>query len=284
MPKFPEAFSIGQHYRLHKLHEFDLDFDRFPLGALVMWEPPMPGASYTIGVDPSWGIGQDKCAIHVLRNGTLKQKDAQVAEFAADDLNPHDLTPICYMLGNLYNNTVEGTEALMSIECNLTDSTIYELRNTYQYSNLFIWKSYDNINNVWTNKLGWWTTARTRPKIIVKAVHYINQQWWDVPSPWLLGEMQTIQKAKDKERVEAATGFNDDLFMAAAIALWSAHDTEFNTEGFEEVAKSRERQLTTAIEAMTAHQREPVGPKRKDFQNTACSSDDMENYDPQEIF
>lgn len=279
MSTFPEVYSIGSHFRLGRLKEFEPDFDHFPLGHLVMWEEPKAGVDYTIGVDPSWGVGQDWAAIHVLKNGTVHWKDAQVAEFAANDMNVHDLTPVCYMLGNLYKNTIENTEALMSVECNISDDIVQQLRNTYNYSNLFIWKYYDNIKSVWSNKLGWWTSARTRPKIIVKGVHYIKQNWWDVPSPWLLSQMQTIEKLDEKQKVQAAAGFKDDLVMAAIIALWSAHDMEFNELlMLEETAKTRDRRFTEMVKSMVPDRLLPIS-ERKDFINTACSVEDMEQYE-----
>ena len=274
MGSYPEFFTIGQKYRLTKLHEMELDFDIPPMGALCMWEPPQPRTQYTIGVDPSWGLEQDRCAIQVMKNGTVYSKDQQVAEFCADDINPHALTPICYMLGNLYKDTGEDQEALMSVECNISDDIVQQLRDNYNYSNLFIWKFYDNIKGKLSNKLGWWTTARTRPKIIIKAVHYIKNGWWDISSPWLINEMQTIEKLEDKAKVAAASGHHDDLFMAAAIALWSAHDMEFNEFGLiEETAKKRERRTVGIVDAYADVKQEPLS-KRKDFINTACRWDD----------
>lgn len=274
---YPEAFSVHDKFRLSKLQEFELDYDNPPEGALVMWEPPQPNTDYTIGVDPSWGVGQDRSAIHILKNGTLKNSDQQVVEFCSADLNVHELVPICYMLGQLYKNTVEDIPALMSVECNISDDIVHQLHYNYQYSNLFIWKFYDNIKMQLSSKLGWWTTNRTRPMIIIKAVHYIKQGWWDISSPWLVNEMQTIEKLEDKQKVAAAEGHHDDLFMAAAIALWSAHDLEFNDLGtVEETAKRRDRRLTDIQQAYQPTQL-PMA-KRRDFQNSACSVEDMENY------
>jgi len=275
----PEAFTIGNNYRLGKLHEFDLDADQPTFNAVVMWEEPKPSTDYTIGVDPSWGVGYDRAVIHVLKNGTVHNKDVQVAEFITDDLNVHDLTPICYMLGNLYKNTTEDREALMAVECNISDDIVNQLRNNYNYSNLFIWKFYDNIKNMWSNKLGWWTTARNRPKIIMKAVHYIKQGWWDIRSPWLINELQTIEKLEEKQRVAAAAGHHDDIAFAAFIALWSAHDVEFNDYGaIEETAKQRERKRADLLSAYDPGEVLPIS-KRKDFINTPCSYDDMINFE-----
>ena len=280
MTQFAEAYTIGSKYKLDRIKEFGLDFEEPPMNTFVMYEPPQPNTSYTIGVDPSWGVGQDNAAIHILKNGTLNYPDKQVGEFCSNELNVHELTPICYMLGNLYKHTGEDQEALMSVECNISDDIVQQLRNNYNYNNLFIWKFYDNIKKVFSNKLGWWTTSRTRPKIIIKGVHYVKQKWWDISSPWLINEMQTIEKLEDKQRVEAAKGHHDDLFMAGVIALWSAHDMEFNdlgmSESIEEVAKQRERAKTRIIETYTKTL--PPITERKDFINTACTAEEMNNY------
>lgn len=276
---FPELYSIGTNYRLGLQHEFEIDFDNPPMGYFVMYEPPQKGFDYTIGVDPSWGVGQDRAAIHILRNGTVHHTDKQVGEFCADTVNVHELTPICYMLGNLYKNEAEDLEALMAVECNISDDIVHQLRNTYNYTNLFIWKYYDNIRRVMSNKLGWWTNSRTRPKIINKAIQYIKQGWWDISSPWMINELQNIQKLEDKARVEAAKGEHDDLAMAGFIALWSAHDMEFSELGvIEETAKRRDRGLTQKILAYDVATVPPID-KRKDFINSACSIDDMFNIE-----
>jgi hypothetical protein len=274
----PEAYKIGSNFNLKRVAEWTPDWDEPPMGFFVMWEPPRPGTDYTIGVDPSWGIGQDNAAIHVLRNGTVKEKDTQVGEFCANTVNVHDLTPICYMLGELYKNTVEDRLALMSVECNISDDVVHRLRNDYNYNNLFIWKSYDKIKHVESNKFGWWTTSRTRPKIISKAIHYVNQGWWDIKSPWLLTELQTLEKLDDKQRVEAAKGHHDDLAMAGFIALWSAHDMEFNDYGqTEELAKRRDRSITGILDAYTPSLK-PI-TERRDFINTPCSVAEMMDYE-----
>ena len=274
-----EAYSIGTNFRINRVKEWEPDWDEPMMGHFIMWEPPEKGYDYTIGVDPSWGVGQDMCAIHILKNGTVHGKDTQVGEFCANDLNVHDLTPICYMLGNLYKNEAEDTEALMAVECNISDDIVHRLRNDYQYGNLFIWKYYDNIKKQMSNKLGWWTNARTRPKIISKAIHYVKNGWWDLRSPWLINELQTLQKLEDKARVEAERGHHDDLAMAAFIALWSAHDMEFNEMGqTEEMAKRRDRSRTERIETYEPKPAIPLG-ERVDFINTAISYEQMMNYE-----
>ena len=289
-PTFAEAYSIGSNYKLRRLTQFSLDDDEPPMNGLVIWEPPRKGFEYVVGVDPSWGLGEDRAAIHVMRKGTIQALDTQVAEFCTDTMNVHELTPICYMIGNLYKDEVEDVEALMSVECNMSDDIVFRLRNDYNYGNIFIRKKYDNITHQYSNQLGWKTDLRTRPLIISKGIHYVKQDWWDLSSPWLFNELQTIEKKRKdddriRDRIEAAAGAHDDLAMAAFIALWSAHDMEFNEFGTtEELAKQRDRRDTGHLQAYEAAPQKPLS-ERRDFINTPCSAEDAESFDSlSEIF
>lgn len=270
----PEIFRVSENLRLRKVPEFSFDDVKPPFNTLVMWEPPIKGFTYTIGVDPSYGIGLDRSVIHVMRDGTLRSVDTQVAEFVTNDINMHDLTPYCNMLGQMYKDPIEELEALMAVECNLSDTIVYDLRNKYNYTNQFIWKVYDNITHVFQNRLGWYTTPRTRPKIINKAMQYVAHGWWDISSPWLIAEMETIEKSDDKAQIAAAEGFHDDIFMAGAIALWAAHDLEFGEQSAEglELAAEREKRAAQRIVGEFTPQR--TG-SRKDYQNTAITYKQM---------
>lgn len=271
--KAPEVYQVGNTMRLSKINEFSFDDTIPPFNCLVMWEPPRKGFVYTIGVDPSWGIGLDRSVIHVLRNGTMHSTDEQVAEFVTDDTNMHELAPFCNMLGKLYEDKEEGLEALMSVECNISDDIVHDLRMKYGYGNLFIWKYYDNVRRMMSNKLGWWTNARTRPKLINKAMQYVKNGWWDINSPWLIAEMETLEKRDELASIRAAGGFHDDMFMAAAIALWSAHDLEFGDAADGEVAAQRDKRADDRFAAEFV--KAPPIEGRKDYQNTAISYKQM---------
>ena len=275
----PEIYQIGGNYRLNRINEFSFDDTVPPFNCFVMWEPPRKGFVYTVGVDPSWGMGQDRSVIHVLRNGTMHSPDTQVAEFVTDDINMHDLAPICNLIGRLYADETEQLEALMSVECNISDDIVHDLRNKYGYGNLFIWKYYDSIKRQLSNKLGWWTNARTRPKLINKAMQYVKHGWWDIASPWMIAEMETIEKLEDQAQIKAASGLHDDLFMAGSIALWSAHDMEFGDLAGDagEVAAERDRRAEMALMSQTIVR--PPMSERKDFQNTAVTYKQMMDWE-----
>jgi len=271
-----DLYTIGSRHHLSRLGGWDFDPEIPPMNALIMYEPPDPKFTYTVGVDPGWGLGADRSVIHVLRNGTMHSPDTQVAEFISDELNVHALTPICYTIGCLYGNASEELEALMSVECNISDDIVHNLRFKYNYTNLFVWKYYDNVKRMFSNKLGWWTNARTRPKLINKAIQYIQKEWWNIRSPWMIYEMRKIKKQDADAQARASSGFHDDIFMAGVIAMWSAHDLEFSEEfGNEEVAVKRDRVKGEVEASQTTPP--PIG-ERRDFQNTATTYQQMQNY------
>lgn len=272
----PEIWQVGKDLRLGKISEFTFDDVVPPFNCFIMWEPPARGFTYTVGVDPSFGIGEDRSVIHVLRNGTMHSMDTQVAEFVSDDINMHDLAPICNMIGQLYKNVDEDQEALMSVECNISDTIVHDLRMKFGYGNQFIWKIYDAVKNIMSNRMGWYTTSKTRPKLINKAMQYVKHGWWDISSPWLIAEMEIIEKLEDAAQIKAARGMHDDMFMAGAIALWSAHDLEFSEFGNgTELAVQRERKFDEAVAA--ANIRPTDG--RKDFQNSPVTYKQMMEWE-----
>lgn len=271
-----EAYQFHPNYAMSRINEFSFDDvgELPPMGYFLMWEPPRRGFTYTVGVDPSWGVGLDRSVIHVLRNGTQHNLDTQVAEYVIDTMNMHDLAPICWQIGQLYKDPVEDLEALMSVECNISDDIVHDLRTKFNYGNLFIWKYYDNRTRMMSNKLGWWTNARTRPKLINKAIQYVQKDWWDIKSPWLIYEMKHIRKEDQQAVPKAGQGFKDDIFMAAAIALWSAHDLEFSEWGpGEELAAKRDHMMAQRVEAQS-YQLKPL-EERKDYINTDVTYDQM---------
>ena len=80
-----------------KLERFPADqWDDDPRGLVLMWEPPVAGASYFQGVDPTVGIVNwsrefrtendyltDCAAIEIIRRGKYGVPDRQVCEFVA---------------------------------------------------------------------------------------------------------------------------------------------------------------------------------------------------------
>jgi DNA-directed RNA polymerase subunit RPC12/RpoP len=116
----------------------------------------------------------------------------------------------------------------MAVECNKYDIVIGQLRFQYNYDNMYRWKHLDSMN-VMTNKLGWWTSISSRPRLWQTFKSWLQQEMFFVRSHNLAEEMKNFVK-DDEEDVYAGGDreeFDDEL-MATMIALYTAHETDYN--------------------------------------------------------
>lgn len=250
--------------------QFDYDFWN---GRLLVWEAWEAGESYAIGVDPAEGVGQDRSVCEVIKIGNLHHPDVQVAEFTCDFLDPIFFADIVNIVGRFYHDD-EGSEAFATIECNAPcgDTLVNDLRSRLDYGNLFIWKAYDRITNMYTNKYGWWTNKTTRPKIIARGLHAFSQKDLIVHSTYLLDEMADFERDHFIAKAKAKHGRHDDRIMALLIGYWGAHDDEWISG--EDIGEQRRlRGLAGEMQEVMATQQ--AAGRRADFQNTAITYDDM---------
>lgn len=257
------------------------EFDDDPNGRFLEFEPPKRNAKYVVGVDVSTGVGLTNSVAHVLRVGTMYEPFIQVGEFACNFLDPHGLAPILDLLGRRYWNDDEELPALMCIECNNAgESTQFDLMTIYNYPNIFIWKVYDKTGNLLTNKLGWWTTPRTRRKIVLYGSRLLKSGMWQINSPWFVDEMADFELQRgvgnmllDSE-IEAIArhkaGALDDRLMAGFIAVWCAQDLR-EADYADPIVEHQKFKEREALQA----ERVAAGLPRKDYQNTAMSYREM---------
>lgn len=253
------------------------DFDDDPNGRLLIWEKPNHNHQYIVGVDVATGVGLTNSVAHVLRVGTMYEPFEQVAEFACNFIDPHSFAPILNKIGRMYHSYVDGLPALMCIECNNAgESTQYDLMTLYAYPNMFVWKVYDRAGNVLTNRLGWWTTPRTRRKIVLNGGRLLKSGMWVINSPWFIDEMADFVLLKgigntmlDSELEAVArhkSGALDDRLFAGFIAVWCANDLHAGEE--EDPVLQHQKWLEREQERATL---EDKGEPRPDYFNTDMS-------------
>ena len=260
------------------------DWDDDPNGRLLIWERPDKLCKYIVGVDVATGVGLTNSVAHVVRVGTVYEPFEQVAEFACNFIDPHAFAPILDLIGRMYSSRLDELPAMMCIECNNAgESTQYDLMTIYGYPNIYNWKVYDRSGNVITNKLGWWTTPRTRRKIVVNGSRLLKSGMWKINSPWFIDEMADFELQKgignmmlDTE-IEIASGKHaagalDDRLMAGFIAVWCANDLHDGTD----ILVEHQRHLEHMKEQET---RLNAGQPRKDYQNSSMSYDKMKEME-----
>lgn len=210
--------SVCGHQGCTLDHQYDEEH------ALRIWEWPKPGAAYVVGADVSEGIGRDYSVAWINRIGNGLNPDVHVATYRTNTVSAADFAAVLNFLGRFYN------DALMSIEYNYPTTADLVLR-FYNYPNCFRWKHYDSTNPL-SNKFHWVTQYNTKPRLWQMAVRRLRAKLWVVRDPIFYEEMQTFQKDEaDSRAASAERGFNDDVLIAACIALFTSHDLDWDETG-----------------------------------------------------
>lgn len=207
-------------------------------GPVAVWEPPvrgrkdpegrvLPAHRYVLAVDAAAGGPKgDFAAIQVVSIEDF----AQVAEYQAK-VEPNQLAVEAYRLGKIYN------EALIVPE--LTGGWGFAVTSELErlgYRNIYTKRVEDRLKKIWTDKLGWDTTAKSRADMLDTLERVIREREFKLRGHRTLTELKTFvwpdkrqSEGPYKGIPQAQSGCHDDLVMALAIAV--------------QVALSRPRQL-----------------------------------------
>ena len=197
---------------------------------LMIWEWPEPGESYGIGVDTSEGIGQDRAIISALRESTPLRGPGQVAEWASAYVTAFQLWPLTMAMGCLYSvfNTKAGkrTQCRLAIEAWANGAVVqYEMQKR-GWHNFHPWKAYDSRKirpDGEVNKLGVYTNQSFRAQMFDMLLTNLSEEAIDLPSPFLIEELTTLERAGDRRKPQAAPDAYDDRVMAIGFPLFSLH-------------------------------------------------------------
>lgn len=228
-----------------KLSQFPSDqIDDDPRGLVCMWEPPIAGASYFLGCDPTVGIVNwsrefrtegdyltDNAAIEIIRRGKTGQPDKQVCEFVAP-LHSEDLADYINLLGRLYGLNEDDGQCPTIIEVYPGPGLMTQRRliEHYGYTNLFIWKYIDRPLIHSTGSLGWFMSPKSKRDLWQKGLRHISRRMMNFQSEWLVEECADC--IMDPVRMSgSATGTrHDDRITAMLLAIWFAHEWEISFE------------------------------------------------------
>ena len=198
-----------------------------------IWQPPNYTKNYVVSADVSRGDGTDYSAFHIIDVETLEQ----VAEYKGK-ISTQDFGNMLVNVASEYNN------ALLVVENNNIGWAAIQQVIDREYQNLFYTSKdlqYVDVQHQITNKYrsqernmvpGFSTTSKTRPLIVAKLEEMFREESVMVHSQRLIDELFVF--IYNGNRAEAMTGYNDDLVMSFAIALW-VRDTalRLRAEGIE---------------------------------------------------
>lgn len=200
----------------------DLYFDeaqRDKDAPLQIWEQPVPGAHYFIGVDAAKGVEEGDFAASI---GWNAETGAQAFTYAAK-VGPERLADVVNWLGLRYNR------GMLNVE--LTGGWGYQvmkdLRDKYHYPNQYLWRSRDDKPDTKPRQaFGWETTDRSRQMLFTvfrKAVRAsLPRDYGDGPtvsSPEVV--VRDIRLYSQASRAQSDIGFrwkvvkgHDDILVA----------------------------------------------------------------------
>lgn len=184
----------------------NISFVEDPNGYIDIYEEPLAGHHYVIGVDTA-GEGSDACVAQGVNSFNIKQVFALKSVKIAED----ELARQVYCLGKWYET------ALIAVECNFSTYPIRELERL-EYPCQYVRETFDNYTHTVDKRFGFRTDTRTRNVIIANLVKLVRDDVSFVNDRKTLEEMLTFIRNEKTFRPEAEEGAHDDTVMALAIA------------------------------------------------------------------
>ena len=185
----------------------DEDWNPHHRGELLIWRPHDPGEMYVIGADCSMGVrGGDYSVAQV-----LDSKKRQVAVWRGH-VHPDYFATILYHLGEFFNH------AFICVENNSHGIlTCTRLAKDMGYSNFYTEVIHDKLTDRETVKLGFSTTAKTKPLIIDQLRAAVRDNEIELNDKTTIKEMMSYIVTQTGA-MQAEQSCFDDCVMALALA------------------------------------------------------------------
>ncbi|HHH2128174.1 TPA: terminase [Yersinia enterocolitica] len=184
------------------------ELQRTLLNHLLVWELPDPNEDYAIGGDVAEGLeNRDRSSFDVVK----KSSGEQVAHWFGY-LDAELFAQLMAHVGRWYNTAFIGPE-----RNNHGHAVIQKLREVYPHRAIYSEQYLDRDHDDETPKLGWLTTAQSKPVIIEGLKSLLRESASGVRWIGTINELNTyVYDARG--RMNAQTGCFDDQVMSYAIA------------------------------------------------------------------
>jgi len=202
---------------------------------IYIWEMPVEGETYGIGMDTSDGIEKDRTVLEGLRKGSINGPTKQVFEYASGKMNALDSWPFALAMGTLYSvpdTTGHPIQPRIAIECKGHGDLAQNIIRQMGWTNFHPWndKQLDNRapNLSQFNKIGVYTTSWFRDGMIEMLVKMLRDSDIEISSPFFVQEMASLQGDQFVQSLKAGYGGFDDRIMALGFILVSLYKWDAN--------------------------------------------------------
>ncbi len=189
------------------IDDLPTELSKFYGKSFFMYQKPVAGKKYYIGVDTSEGVGKDSSTCVV-----LDKEGQEIAMFKNNKIKPYEFAEFVNELGLYFNKAYLVVEKASG-----GHSVIERLRYNFKYMNMSKYKTYDQFNRT-VIQVGFDTNAKTKGIIINDLREMFDRGALLINSEEILEEMKVFE-IKDNGSMGAMSGYHDDLVMATALAL-----------------------------------------------------------------
>ncbi len=177
-----------------------------------IWEKPKPTSVYAIGVDVAEGVGGDASVASVINCGT----GLHVASYWSNAVDVDTYAAELFKLGTYYN------KAFLCIESNNHGHAIIALLGgavgSLAYHNLYRRISYDEYTQERSKKIGFKTSATTKPRLIENLKSALKTGEVITKDRLTIQELGSFVRDAKTGRLGAKGKAHDDRVMALALA------------------------------------------------------------------
>lgn len=221
-----EAFIASANTVIPKQYiEAQQKFIRKPIDTLdgiLIYEKPQKHY-YSVGGDPSEGVGQDDSALTVID----KMTGREVARFVSDQIQPDLFARKMVKAAEYFNN------AIIVPEINAHGIAVLNELQKLGYPNIFRQRYYDHVSRQWSRRLGWKTTRMTKPLMVDEFIQGLREEEIGLSSAATVSQMLSFVHTDESGRhgMGAETGQKDDALISAMLAWQGLNDLPTTYKG-----------------------------------------------------
>lgn len=184
-------------------------------GLMNIYETPVRGCNYVLGVDPSTGTGKDFSVVQVLKYDNDRQVK-QVAVYRNDSIDPYVFAQVVISISDYYN------KAPFMVENNGTSGD--RLCNTIFYD-----LDCDRLVNCDKKGLGISSNRKTKFDACMTLKRYFDNGWLDIGDQQTIYELSRFEEKEGNAQTFAGPeGDHDDTVCALYWALYYFTTTQYD--------------------------------------------------------
>jgi hypothetical protein len=219
-------------WTLVPLLPFDDTDERRCLDKVLIYEPPIAGYDYTMGIDTADGLGkedEDRSVLSITHSVTGEDSDEQVAEMCSLRINSPQMVGFAACLAAWYGEKTRdprGVKFCIEQRERPGDDCQLQLKFMgFNFHHKMIWYDRNKVQENASNMDGWHTTAWSRPLLMNRFMDAVKNGWYQPHSRWLIHELGNLERkfVRGRTRIEHQTGKKDDRALAAALSYFSRH-------------------------------------------------------------